>query len=98
MLKNPFANALLASLYIVAVALALQSFQTLSQKPDTIFAPITMISLLVLSVSIMGLLFVYTPLKMFLENQKEEALTFFLKTIGTFACLVALSVVLLFLF
>ena len=64
--------------------------------PDTILAPVTMLSLFVLSASIMGILFVYEPLRLFLENQKREALSFLLKTVGTFACFVVILAVLLF--
>lgn len=47
--------------------------------------PIIMLSLLVLSVALMGYLFFYRPLELFMDGRRHEAATFFLKTIGTFA-------------
>jgi hypothetical protein len=98
MLKNPFLNALFAAGYIVVIVLAIQNITGLTQGKETILVPMIMLSLFVLSAAIMGLLFVYTPAKMFLDNQKAEALVFFSKTVGTFACFAILFVILLFLF
>ena len=87
MLKNPYINAFLAAGYIAVIVSLIQGVATLNKnKPDTILIPITMLSLFVLSAAIMGLLFIYTPAKMFLDNQRETALIFFFKTLGTFAC------------
>lgn len=97
MIKNPFINALLASLYIVVVVSFIQNLSILVKNENTFLAPIVMLSLLVLSVSVMGLLFVYTPARMLLDNKKEEALSFFLKTLGTFAGLAVVFILLLFL-
>jgi hypothetical protein len=98
MIKNPFLNALLAVFYIVVIVFALQNLTGLVKDEQTFLAPIVMLSLFVLSTAVMGLLFVYTPAIMFLDNQKEKALTFFLKTLGTFAYLVVVFIFLLFLF
>jgi len=57
----------------------------------------TMLSLFVLSAAIMGYLFLSEPLQLFLENKKQEAVTFFAKTVGIFACFVAVFTILLFL-
>ena len=54
-------------------------------KEDEVIMPIAMLSLLVLSASIMGYLFCYTPIALFLEGKKEEALHFFIRTVGSFA-------------
>lgn len=95
-MKNPFLNAVVAALYIVAVVLIINMFSTvLEGTEDTILAPMTMLSLLVLSVAIMGFLFAVEPLRLFLDNKRGEAVTFFLKTVGTFACFVIVFISLL---
>jgi len=93
--KNPFLNAVFAAAYIVIIVLVMNKFSSVSPPEDSIFAPMTMISLLVLSVAIMGFLFVYEPVRLIIENKKQEAVTFFTKTILTFACFVILFVLLL---
>ena len=95
MLKNPFLNALIAFVYIVGLVLSVHKVSSYLPQKDTLLAPMTMLSLLVLSVSIMGILFVYEPARLFLENKRQEALSFFLKTVGTFACFVAFLILLL---
>lgn len=86
--KNPLVNALGASAYI-AVIVALINFasQNLRNKPDTAFAPMAMISLLTLSVSVMAFLFFYQPLQLFLAGKKNEAVKFFLLTVGIFGAI-----------
>ena len=94
MLKNPYINALVAVGYIGAIVLTIGSFENID-GPDTLLAPMVMISLLVLSVAVMSALFFYQPGLLFLEGKKEEALKFFSKTLATFACLTGLFIVLL---
>jgi hypothetical protein len=47
--------------------------------------PMIMLSLLVLSVSVMAFLFFYQPVVLLLDGKRDEALAFFLRTVGTFA-------------
>ncbi len=94
MFKNPFLNAVYAALYIVGIVSVLSTFVD-GKVEASILIPMTMLSLFVLSATVMGLLFVYTPAKMFLDNQREEALTFFLKTVGAFACFAVIFVLFL---
>ena len=97
MIKNPYLNAFMALGYIALIILVIHNTSAIAANtPDTILAPVTMLSLFVLSAAIMGILFVYEPLRLFLENQKREALSFLLKTVGTFACFVLLLATLLF--
>ena len=96
MLKNPYLNAFMALGYIALIILVINATSSLAaHTPDTILAPVTMLSLFVLSAAIMGILFVYEPARLFLENQKREALSFLLKTVGTFACFVVILATLL---
>ena len=56
----------------------------------------TMLSLFVLSAAVMGFLFLSEPLKLLIESRKQEALVFFAKVVGFFACFVAIFAILLF--
>lgn len=97
MKPKPFLNAALAVAYIILIAFTMRSFATLtSEGSDTILAPIVVLSLFTLSAAVMGYLFAYEPLRLYLDGKKEEALSFFLKTLGTFALLTALFVGVLF--
>jgi len=96
MSKNPILNALSALAYIVLVV-SVMTFvtQPLKNKPDTFFAPITFLSVLTLSVVVMAFLFFYQPLQYFIEGKKKEAVNLFVKTVGVFAAITAVVLVLL---
>ncbi|HNY04381.1 MAG TPA: hypothetical protein PKI92_01325 [Candidatus Woesebacteria bacterium] len=70
--------------------------EPLINKPDTFFAPVVFLSLLTLSVAVMAFLFFYQPLLLFIEGKKKEAVNLFLKTVGIFAVMTAISLILLF--
>ncbi len=97
MSKNPFLNALGASVYIFLVV-SVMTFvtQPLRNKPDTFFAPITVLFVLTLSVAIMAFLFFYQPLLLFIDGKKKEAVNLFVKTMGIFAAITAIVLTLLF--
>lgn len=97
MTKNPFLNALCASAYIIlVVAVMTWVTQPLKNKPDTFFAPVTMLSVLTLSVAVMAFLFFYQPLQLFITDKKKEAVNLFIKTVGIFAIFTVLVLILLF--
>ena len=97
MIKNPYLNAFMALGYIAGIILIISKTSSIAEHtPDTILAPVTMLSLFVLSAAIMGILFVYEPARLFLENQKQQALSFLIRTVGTFACFVVILAALLF--
>ena len=97
MIKNPYLNAFMALGYIALIILVISKTSSIAANtPDTLLAPVTMLSLFVLSAAIMGILFVYEPARLFLENQKQQALSFLLKTVATFACFVVILATLLF--
>ena len=82
--------------YIAGIILVISKTSSIvAHTPDTLLAPLTMLSLFVLSALIMGILFVYEPLRLFLDNQKQQALSFLIKTVGTFACFVVILAILL---
>lgn len=96
MTKNPFINAICASAYII-LGVLIMTFITrpLSNRPDTLFAPIVFLSLLTLSVAVMAYLFFYQPLVLFIEGKKKDSVSLLTKTIGIFAAITAISLVLL---
>ncbi len=96
MTKNPILNALAASAYIVLVALVMYYGSIFAPEEDTAFAPVAIISLFTLSAAVMGYLFLYTPLTLYLAGEKASAVQLFLRTVATFAVLTLLSLILLF--
>ena len=86
MSKNPFLNAIAASLYIGLVALILNTVGHFAgDKPDTVLAPVAFLSLFTLSAGMMGYLFLSEPVQMFLSGEKKKAVTLFVQTLGVFA-------------
>ena len=96
MTKNPFINAAAASLYIIAIASFMFYGSKSFPREDTILAPVAMISLFTMSAAVMGYLFIFQPLQLFLDGHKKNAVNLFLQTIAVFAGLTALVFVLLF--
>lgn len=97
MTKNPIINALSASAYIILVV-SVMTFvtQPLKNKPDTFFAPITALFVFTLSAAVMAFLFFYQPLQLFIDGKKKEAVNLFVKTVGFFAALTTVVLILLF--
>ncbi len=86
--KNPFFNAVLAAGYIVFVAFIMSSFADGPKEGEgqaIILIPIVVLSLFTLSAAVMGYLFLSQPTMLYLENKKQEAVNFFLTTVGVFA-------------
>lgn len=97
MTKNPIVNALCASGYIILIVSVMNVImQTQRNKPDTIGAPITVLSLLTLSAAVMTYLFFYQPLILFIEGKKKKSLNLFVQTVGVFAVFTAVVLTLLF--
>lgn len=97
-MKKPFLYALAAALYIILIVLGINITSKINILPEkTIVIPMIMLSLFVLSALIMGFLFLYEPLQLYLENHKKEALSFFGKTVGFFACFIVLFLIIFFL-
>ncbi len=97
MTKKPLINALGASVYIILVVTVMNFVtQPLKNKPDTFFAPITVLFVLTLSVTVMAYLFFYQPLQFFINGKKKEAVDLFVKTVGIFAVFTVVVLILLF--
>ena len=90
-MKKPFIHALLAAGYIAFVAIGLQLTTYITKDLNgTILIPMTMLSLFVLSAAVIGFLFLSEPMKLLFESKKHEAVVWFLKAVGFFACFVFL--------
>jgi len=83
--KNPFINALAATLYITVVATIPFFGKQLFGDGKSFLIPIAMLSLFTLSAAVMGYLFLYQPLLLILDGHKKDAVKLFLQTIATFA-------------
>lgn len=90
--NKPFLSALGAALYIVAIATLMNYLSNRSTAEETAIVPVTMLSLLVLSVAVMAYLFLHEPVRLYFENKKTEAISSFLKTLSFFAGFAFLSV------
>lgn len=95
-MKKPFLYALVAAIYIVFIV-NLINVVTSILPGKTILIPMAMLSLFVLSAAVMGFLFLFEPFRLYMDNKKEEAVIFFAKVVGIFACFAAIFVTLLFL-
>jgi small-conductance mechanosensitive channel len=96
-MKKPFLYALLAAIYIVFIVNLINTITSILPG-KTILIPMTMLSLFVLSAAVMGFLFLSESLYLLIENRRREAIAFFAKILGIFACFVAIFTILLFLF
>jgi hypothetical protein len=98
MSKNPYLKSLLAEGYIVALVLLMHLFaqpNTLDTHFQTFIDPIIALSVFVLSAAVMGYLFLSEPLQLYLVGAKQEAITFFMKTVSSFALLTLIAVLIL---
>ena len=93
LLGHAAGHALLAYAYIFCIALGFKitSKNTFSNVPE-FFAPIIMLSLLVLSAAIMAILVFGKPVMLYLDNQKKDALKMLFYTVGCLAVIFALTI------
>ena len=97
MTRNPYLNALCAAAYIVLLVLLVSYGPFLARaKPDTILAPMAMLSLLVLSAAFMGYTFFFQPVLMYIEGKKREAVELFTKTLAAFAVITGIVIIVAF--
>jgi len=85
MTTNPYLNALAAAAYVTLVASMMFFGSRFIGPVDTLLMPIGMLSLLVFSVLVMAVCFLYQPVQLFLEGDKKAATALFIKTVATFA-------------
>ncbi len=82
--KKPLINSFYAEIYILVLASVLHFFGK-PNTPDTFLDPVIFLSVFVLSAAIMGYLFIGEPLQLYLSGDKRQAVSFFLKTVASFA-------------
>jgi hypothetical protein len=85
MTKNPYINALAAVVYIAGIVSLIFYGGPMVGARDTIFIPMAMLSLFVLSASLMAYIFLYNPALLAIEGKYKEATTLFLTTVAAFA-------------
>ena len=85
MTKNPLINSLSATAYIVLVSLVLTYVPKLVGPMNSVIGPVAMLSLFVLSAAVMGYLFVFQPIQMYLDGDKKPAIKLSLQTLAFFA-------------
>ncbi len=96
-MKKPFLYASGAALYIILIVTVMQTASYLFKSLNgTFFIPMVVLSMFVLSAAVMGYLFLSEPLSLLIKNQKREAIIFFAKIVGFFACYAALFAILVF--
>ncbi|MBS3902830.1 MAG: hypothetical protein KGZ30_00425 [Anaplasmataceae bacterium] len=95
--KNPYLNAFLAAAYILLVVFVMNNLMKAGGPEDSALAPVAFLSMLTLSVAVMGYLFFLEPVVLYLDGKKKEAMTFLGKTILSFGVLTVLVVLVVYL-
>ncbi len=99
--KYAVINAALTTLYITLISsfiFYVPRALHLNDKPDSVFAPIIMLSLLVFSASVVGLLIFGKPIMWYLDGKKTEALKLLIFTLLTFFILTVSLAISLFIY
>ena len=97
MTKNPFYNALTALGYIILVATVMfYGIRNIAHEKDTVLIPIAMLSLFSFSAAVMGYTFLSSPLQLYLDGKKKEAVKLITQTIAIFGVITAIALTLLF--
>lgn len=89
MTKNPFINACTAVGYVLLVV-SVMNYGMKSVKGPEFLIALAMLSLFTLSAGVMAYIFVFQPLRMYLDGDKQGGVTLFLQTLGVFAGMTAL--------
>ena len=84
MTKNPLVNAFAAMLYISLVASVLFYGPKQTAPVNSVIVPIAMISLFTLSAAAMGYFFCFTPLQLYFDGKKKQAVNLFAQTVFIF--------------
>lgn len=85
-IKTAAINAVLTALYVSAISTFFFYIPKIfdNSKPDTVLAPIMMLSLLVFSAALVGALIFGRPILWYLDGKKKEAVSLFFYTLGIF--------------
>jgi len=82
LLAHSFGHALLVVAYTSGVAWIMFNGQKLFAQKDTIFTPIALLMLFVVSATIVGSLVLGRPVLLYLDGKKSDALKMFAYTLG----------------
>jgi len=85
-------NAFLAELYIVLLVFFIHYGVALDGETETLLAPIIMLSLFVFSAAVMGYLFLFHPIELYMQGKRKEAISLFLQTILWLGLLILLLI------
>ena len=96
MTRNPFINAFAATAYISIVASVMFYGTNHTSPVNSVIMPIAILSLFTLSAAVMGYLFLYQPLQLYLDGKKKNAVNLFLQTVAVFGGITALALAVLF--
>ena len=85
-IKTAGVNAVLTALYVFTISSFLFYIPKIfdNTKPDTVFAPIIMLSLLVFSAALVGALIFGKPIMWYMDDKKKEAVSLLFYTLGIF--------------
>ncbi len=96
MTKNPFLNAMAAVLYIVVIVFVMRYATGLNGTEATVITPMAILLLFTLSAAVMGYLFLYQPLQLFMDGERKVAVNLFLQTVAVFAAVTVVVLLILF--
>ena len=88
--KNPYLNSVYAEVYIIIVAWIMRHAGA-PNTPDTFIDPIAALSLFVLSAAVITYLFLGEPVQLYLNGEKQQSVSFFMKTVASFAVITLIA-------
>jgi hypothetical protein len=91
--KRTFLHAVAAEGYIFLIASAMNFFSKHTQQQDIFLTPVVVLTLFTLSAAVMGYLFAFKPIQLYLDGKKAEGVRFFFHTVGFFALITAIVLV-----
>src|SRR3989344_4471881 len=95
-LKYAFLDTLGTALYIVLIASLIYFLNTGNfDNTQSVIIPITMLTLLVFSVAIVGSLIFGRPILWYIDGNKKKAISFLLNTLGIFLIFTLIVVIML---
>ena len=89
-------NALAATLYIIGIVLVMNYATRSGSVEPSLIVPLAFLFLFTLSAAVMGYLFLYQPLQLFLDGERRVAVNLFLQTVAVFAGVTVVLLIILF--
>ena len=95
MFKQGLLHAALALAYITLIGTVVSNNEHRFDSLPKIFIPIYVLSMLVVSAAVMGMLIFGKPVMLYIDGKKREAITLVISTIGSLAALTVLFLAIL---